>query len=637
MPPTWLNWAAPTTVPSGWPAQVLEEYDQVTALASPGAYDPALIVGAATRALDDDDLLADVRRCARFVAVDDAQEMTPAVAELLAAVVGRGGELLLAGDPDAATLGFRGADPAYLVERADEFAAPGPDTRSTTPTIVLRTCWRHGPEIRAAVERVVTRVGTGGRGGQRRATPAPGLEPGQVGVHLLRSGVQEASDIAGVLRRAHLQRELPWGDMAVIVRGSARVATMRRVLSGAGVPVQVPVTEVPVRDESAVAPLLDAFEVALELSAVDARPDAGPPDAGPPDAGDPDAGGAVDPVLDPARAVGLLTSPIGGADAVALRRLRRALRAEERAGGGGRASGDLLVEAILAEDRVATLPAAVSLPARRVARVLAAGRAAAARDVAADGAGTFAAGVTAETVLWAIWEASRLAEPWRRTALAGGPSGARADRDLDAVVALFDAAARFVDRLPQAGPAEFLEHLRSQEVPGDTLVERAPATDAVALLTPQGAAGREWRLVVVAGVQVGVGRTPGCAGRCWARRLWSTSWPAGATARPRRCGRPSRRSVTRSCGSFTSRSAERVRRSSSPRSPATMSSPAAWSTSPRRWKPLPPRRSRRTTTTKGRSPGCPARCPCRRSSPAFARSWRATTHTPPTPPPAWLS
>ena len=104
-------------------AQVLEEYDEVTALASPGAYDPALIVGAATRALDDDDLLADVRRCARFVAVDDAQEMTPAVAELLAAVVGRGGELLLAGDPDAATLGFRGADPAYLAERADEFAA----------------------------------------------------------------------------------------------------------------------------------------------------------------------------------------------------------------------------------------------------------------------------------------------------------------------------------------------------------------------------------------------------------------------------------------------------------------------------------------------------------------------------------
>ncbi len=71
-------------------------------------------------------------------------------------------------------------------------------------------------------------------------------------------------------------------------------------------------------------------------------------------------------------------------------------------------------------------------------------------------------------------------------------------------MALFDAAARFVDRLPQAGPGEFLEHLRGQEVPGDTLVERAPSDDAVALLTPQGAAGREWRIVVVSGVQVGV-------------------------------------------------------------------------------------------------------------------------------------
>jgi RecB family exonuclease len=103
-----------------------------------------------------------------------------------------------------------------------------------------------------------------------------------------------------------------------------------------------------------------------------------------------------------------------------------------------------------------------------------------------------------------MWDATGLAEPWRRSALAGGRGGVRADRDLDAVVALFDAAARFVDRLPRADPAEFLVHLRGQEVPGDTLVERAPADDAVSLLTPQGAAGREWRLVVVSGVQVGV-------------------------------------------------------------------------------------------------------------------------------------
>jgi hypothetical protein len=140
-----------------------------------------------------------------------------------------------------------------------------------------------------------------------------------------------------------------------------------------------------------------------------------------------------------------------------------------------------------------------------VAQVISAGVAAAVP--AGDGARAgqaFAESVTAETVLWAIWSASRLAGPWQRAALSGGPAGARADRDLDAVVALFDAAARFVDRLPQAGPREFVEYLRGQEVPGDTLAERGSGRDAVALLTPASAAGREWPVVVVAGVQDGV-------------------------------------------------------------------------------------------------------------------------------------
>lgn len=112
--------------------------------------------------------------------------------------------------------------------------------------------------------------------------------------------------------------------------------------------------------------------------------------------------------------------------------------------------------------------------------------------------------MTAESVLWALWDATGLAESWRRVALGGGLSGARADRHLDAVVALFDAAAKYVDRLPQMGPRGFLEHLRGQDVAGDTLVARAPTDDTVSLLTPAGAAGRQWRFVVIAGVQEGV-------------------------------------------------------------------------------------------------------------------------------------
>ena len=90
--PTWPGWAARTTGPSGWPPRrCSREYDEVNGAGQPRRLRPGADrrrgrAGPGRRP----DLLADVRRCARFVAVDDAQEMTPAVAELLAAVVGSG-------------------------------------------------------------------------------------------------------------------------------------------------------------------------------------------------------------------------------------------------------------------------------------------------------------------------------------------------------------------------------------------------------------------------------------------------------------------------------------------------------------------------------------------------------------------
>src|SRR5690606_29165140 len=114
--------------------------------------------------------------------------------------------------------------------------------------------------------------------------------------------------------------------------------------------------------------------------------------------------------LDVDQAVALLTSPLGGLDAVGLRRLRRALRAEEIAAGGGRTSDELLVEVLGGTGRSATLPAAVRRAPARLAAVLAAGRAAAADD-----------GATAESVLWAVWDAAGLSPVWERAALAGGP------------------------------------------------------------------------------------------------------------------------------------------------------------------------------------------------------------------------
>jgi len=475
-------------------AQVLAEYDEVTAFSRPGSYDPAWILGAAADLLvEDGEARERLVSSLRVIVVDDAQELTAAAARLLAEVHAPHVDLVLIGDPDAAVQTFRGADPRILGADHHRFG--------DGPTITLGTSYRQPLALRAVTHRVTRRIGTVGGAAHREVAQV--ADGGRADVRLLRATSQEAALIAAELRAAHLLDRMPWSDMAVIVRGQGRTATLRRVLMAAGVPVSVPSAEVPVRDEVAVRPLLALLEVALNVGA-----------------------GHPDPI-DAQTAVDALLSPIGGADAVGLRRLRRVLRRDELDSGGSRTSDELLVRGLVdpSTGGVLGMLGSEGVPARRVAATIAAGVEAArticpdARDSSdpSDGSDSsdnpggsggrgsrWAPGVTAESVLWAMWDATGLGESWRRAALGGGAAGARADRHLDAVVALFDAAATYVDRLPQMGPRGFLEHLRGQDVAGDTLVARAPSHDTVSLLTPAGAAGRQWRFVVVAGVQEGV-------------------------------------------------------------------------------------------------------------------------------------
>ncbi|OFE18076.1 DNA helicase UvrD [Humibacillus sp. DSM 29435] len=467
-------------------AQVLREYDEVTSFSRHGAYDPAWVLTATADLLaDDEQALARLHERLDLIVVDDAQELTSAAARLLRVIAPAGPRMVLLGDPDSAVQTFRGADPRFL---ADGWRELGPDPRPGVPstrsvqseTVILGASARLPASVAAVALRVSRRIGALGGGAQRGA--ASRAETGSVGsvdVALLRSVAQEASHIGSLLRRAHLVEGVGWNEMAVIVRGSGRAATLRRLLASGGVPVTAPATETPVRDETAVRPLLVILEESLAISR--ARHSGG------------------DHKIDPVRAADLLLSPIGGSDAVSLRRLRRLLRHDELAAGGARSSDELLAE-LLVEPGRAVVMGTPARAAARVAAALAAGVAAA--PIADDG--RWAAGVSAEQVLWAVWQGSGVAETWRRTALGGGPGGERADRDLDAVLALFEAAGAFVDRLPQAGPDQFVDHITGQDVPGDTLAPRAQAGAAVELLTPQTAAGRQWRIVVVAGVQEGV-------------------------------------------------------------------------------------------------------------------------------------
>ena len=478
-------------------ATMLREYEDVTALSSPSAYDPASILGAAAAVLRSDGaLLAQYREQLRLIVVDDAQELTKAGADFLSVLVGSQTRCVLLGDPDVTVQGFRGADPQFMGELARSVDMPEP--------LTLDHGHRLAGELESVRSAVTARIGAVGRVTHRRATGAPegtgGVRPGdRVRVALLRSEAQEAAHIAGYLRQAHLLENIAWQDMAVIVRSSGGSSALRRALNAAGVPVAVPPSSMALRDEPAVRPFLLALDVITSLTPGDGPVAASAAQADEPsqrDSDGPPTGGDtfdVRPQVDVGVALDLLTSPIGRADPVALRRMRRALRREELAMHGERTSDELLCAALF-DPHLATLAGSDAAPARRVGAVLQAGTRVLAQQRDND----------AEHVLWAMWQASGLAGPWEEAALRGGVPGTRADRDLDAILALFNAAATFVDRVPGAPARDFLDSVRQQDVPGDRLVAAAPDDDAVALLTPAAAAGREWHTVVVAGVQEGV-------------------------------------------------------------------------------------------------------------------------------------
>jgi RecB family exonuclease len=134
----------------------------------------------------------------------------------------------------------------------------------------------------------------------------------------------------------------------------------------------------------------------------------------------------------------------------------------------------------------------VAEPVRRLAALLDTARA------VLDGGGT------PEEVLWSLWSESGWGRRLEAASGAGGSGGRQADRDLDAILALFAAAARLEERRPRAGVPTLLAELEAEQIPASAHEERPAAADAVRLLTAHRAKGLEWDLVVVTGVQDGV-------------------------------------------------------------------------------------------------------------------------------------
>jgi superfamily I DNA/RNA helicase/RecB family exonuclease len=462
----------PEFVAAGW---FLEQYLQN--LDAQGATDYADLIRRAV--IEASDHQHELRAQFQYLFVDEYQDTDPGQVRLLRALAGDGADLTVVGDPHQSIYAFRGAEVRGILDFPDQFRHR--DGRAGD-VLALSRVRRFGPRVLVASQRVAARIPlTGSIDAQARAVfthPEPVAEGGRDRVEVLTYDTEraEVERVADLLRRAHLEDSVPWSEMAVLVRsGRTSIPVLRRGLAAAGVPVEVASDETPLVREPAVRPLLDALRAVVNL-----------------DNDDPDHPDYLDPVA----AEGLLVSPMAGLDATDVRALSRALRERDKllaleAGRTPRPSPYLLREAVLGSgellgagslDPVVKQVAALSDLLHRARALL-------------DGAGTV------EEVLWTLWAGTSWPEQLRTRTRRGGAGARLANRDLDAVCALFETAARAEEQRGHTSVEAFLATILAQEIPADTLAERGTHSESVRLLTAHRSKGLEWRLVVVAHVQ----------------------------------------------------------------------------------------------------------------------------------------
>ncbi|GAB3601005.1 ATP-dependent helicase [Microbacterium tumbae] len=394
----------------------------------------------------------------RVVLIDDAQEMTRGGIELVRALRSRGIAVLAFGDPDISSGAFRGASPQLFHDL----------TAVLDELHVLEVPHRQRPALTSLTRTLTQAIGVAGRVEHRRAPgPASAMPDAAVTTFLASSPYEEFDRISGALRDWHLSEGVAWSDMAVIAHDTRQVAMLETELAAREVPTRAAGVQRPLGSERAVRDIVGIVRLALT-----------PPE-------DRDAQTLTE----------ALRTPFGGMDAVGLRRLRARLRHLELADGGATPAAELLRQAMAHPAHFDRIDAPEARRADRFARTL--------TEVAAAGD----AGETVHELLWRVWDraravdGSRLETAWR--AASEQPGGGETARALDSLVALFDAAKRFVERSPQERPHVFIHDILDSEVPEDTL-STPDRPGLVTLLTPATALGTQFDAVVVAGLQEGV-------------------------------------------------------------------------------------------------------------------------------------
>lgn len=397
---------------------------------------------------------------ARFstIMVDEFQESDPAQRKLLDLLSGP--DLVIAYDADSAVGRFRGADPDGLKQVIDSYLEKG------ATQILLQNSYRSRSEIFEIGQKVTSQFRAPASTRSRICTyNAEPVLDNAFTIARLRSQSEEAQYIAYLFKRANLMHAIPYSQMAVILRSSGTQASaLRRAFAQVSIPVAGDLEAL--STNPAIAPFILIAKVATG-----------------------------DQPLNLDTCERLLLAEFGGSDSISLRRIRTALLTARDDATDTRGGTQLLIDAIDKGEISIEESAALT----RVHELLLAARKAVLKSDA-----------RAEDLLWAIWDNAKtsdnekLSTAWRNIALRGGNRGAAADRDLDAMIQLFDSAQRFSERFPYSKPAAFLDELARESIVGDIITAQGVRPDVVEILTVHSAKGRQWEVVAVAGLQEGI-------------------------------------------------------------------------------------------------------------------------------------
>ncbi|MGK9146592.1 ATP-dependent helicase [Plantibacter flavus] len=423
-----------------------------------GHLTPAAALARAVTLLDAEEPGTGVLGRLRVIFVDDAQESTHGVLELLAALARHGITIVAFGDPDLTTGAFHGARADALGRFSEVLGRP-------VETLVLAEVHRGTPAIRSIVSGITERIGTAGAGLHRGASaPEPDPRtPGQTVVSVAAgSPAEQIAVIARFLRERHVLHGVPWAEMAVVVRSGGLIPAVERGLSSLEVPTRASTGGAPLREQPFVRAVLLGVSVALGRTPLDA-----------------------DVVTE------LLHSALGGLDSIGVRRLRAALRHADLEHGLDRSADRLLEEAFAVPGALIGLETPSAARARTLADSLAEARAQA------------AAGASAEELVYGLWSRSGLERGWVALSKGNGQAAEDANRDLDAITQLADAARTFVEAEPDTPASVFLDRLLEQAVGDDSLAPTGHR-QAVTIATPAALVGTAFDSVVVAGMQDGV-------------------------------------------------------------------------------------------------------------------------------------